>query len=182
MPYITGADVALYLGINLDVSKLRVLNELIIPAVSSYVDRFTNRTWDVEAATAITETFDGGPDTFFVNAPPINSVTSVSVDGTAIDSSYISNGKQYVAIDYKTTEGIRNVSIVYTSSASLPSDLKMALIQWAGEMFKAKDEAGREVSRMTVGSITLEYAGNTNGVPSYVMECLRRYRLKPVRL
>jgi hypothetical protein len=81
-----------------------------------------------------------------VNAPPINSVTSVSVDGTAIDSSYISNGKQYVAIDYKTTEGIRNVSIVYTSSASLPSDLKMALIQWAGEMFKAKDEAGREVS------------------------------------
>jgi len=91
--------------------------------ILSYVCEVNN----IGDLTSVTETIDGtGSSSVSVKSPPITSVTSVSVDGSVVESSkYTHDKRNIVLVDSFTTNpysnhdvfptGVRNVSVTYVS-------------------------------------------------------------------
>ncbi len=182
MPYITDTDIANFLDQSLTQAQKDLLNDDIIPAVSKYADDYCNRSFIVSGEQ--TETFDGRINTFFPGYPPINSIISFKVDGSEYDLSSVYNYKIFIKTNLTPRHGFKNVEIKYTSAITLPDDLKHALVRWAAEVFKSSTSAGKDISKFTAGSVSIEYensgASSDNAIPSYAKGVLDRYRLEPV--
>lgn len=182
MPYLTDADVSNLLSITLTQAQKDLLNNDVIPAVSKYADDYCNRSFEITGEQ--TEIFDGGVNTFFPKYPPVNTITSFKVNGSAYNLADVLNYKSYLKTQTLTSPGFQNVEIKYQSAISLPEDLKHALVRWAAEIFQSSISAGKDISRFTAGSVTVEYessdASSDNALPSFVQEVLTRYRLEPV--
>lgn len=175
--YITNAQVASFLNLALSVPDQTVVDD-IIAAVEAYANDYCNRLFIVSGNQ--TEKFDGGVDSFFVKYPPINTIVSVTVDGSAYNLSNVFNYKSYVKLLTRPLAGRQNVVIVYTSAVALPNDLKHAFIRWAGQIFKSREDGGKDVSRVTVGSVSIDWLIKEGGVPDFVLKVLNRYRLDPI--
>lgn len=182
MPYLTDVDVSNLLAITLTQAQKDLLNNDVIPAVSKYADEYCNRIFQVNGEQ--TEVFDGGVNIFFPKYPPVNTINSFKVDGSVYDlANVVVNYKVYIKTQTITGSGLKNVEIKYTSSVMLPADLKHALVRWAAEIFNSSSSAGKDISRFTAGSVTVEYessgADADNAMPSFVRGVLNRYRLEP---
>lgn len=176
MPYFARTDVETFLNITLNPTGQATVDALI-PAVSAYADSYCNRTWSVDSP--ITETFDGGSPVLFVGTPPIDEITSITVDGvTLLDADYY-QFPGYIRLDTIPTHAYRNIVVTYTSGATLPADLKHALIRWTGEILKASEDAGKTAKRVQFGPSEVEFLVQ-DGIPRFVQDVLKRYRLSPV--
>lgn len=176
--YITNAQVASFLNVVLSVPEQAVADD-IIAAVEAYANNFCNRLFIVSGAQ--TEKFDGGKNTFFIKFPPINAITSVTVDGHVENPADVFNYKSHIKLTSIPPLGNQNVVIVYTSAVTLPDDLKHALIRWAGQIFKSREDAGKDISRVTVGSVSVDWTPQqavSSGVPDFVMNVLGKYKLE----
>lgn len=181
MPYLTDVDVSNLLATILTQVQKDLLNNDIIPAVSKFADEYTNRSFDVIGEQ--TEFFDGGLNTFFPKYPPINVINSFKVNGSSYDLTRVHNYGSFIKTDTLTSQGFKNVEIKYTSNITLPDDLKHALVRWTSEIFQSSSTAGKDISRFTAGSVTVEYensgANSDNAIPSFIREVLNHYRLEP---
>ncbi len=177
MAYIAYTDVETFLNITLSAGGQTLVNA-IISAIEAFVDDFCNRKWAVTGNQ--TEKFDGGTDTFFVKYPPITTIVSVKEDGATLDASddYYNYGS-YVKLAVAAVDKPQTVEIVYTSGATLPSDLKHAIVRWVSEIFKTQEDAGKTVSRVSTGALSVDFL-TQDGIPKYVEMVLKKYRLKPI--
>lgn len=180
MPYLTDEDVSNLLSVTLTQVQKDLLNNDVIPAVSTYADGYCNRSFEITGEQ--TEIFDGGVNTFFPKYPPVDTITSFKVGGSAYDLASVSNYKTYIKTQTLISSGLQNVEIKYQSAISLPEDLKHALVRWSAEIFNSSSSAGKDISRFTAGSVTVEYessgADADNAIPSFVRKVLNRYRLE----
>ncbi len=178
MSYIIFTDVQNFLEVTLTAPEQTVVNGLIA-AFEAYIDDFCNRTWTKSSSTDITEKLDGGTDTFIPQHAPVASVQSVTIDGSLYDLSNVFNYGSYIKLATTPTQDFQNVVIVYRTAANtIPADLKHAIVRWVAEIFKTHKEAGKSLSRLSVGSISMEYT-NQESMPSYVKEVINKYRLQP---
>lgn len=176
--YITNAQVASFLNVTLSAPEQAVVDDIIL-AVEAYANNFCNRLFIVSGAQ--TEKFDGGKNTFFIKFPPINAVTSVTVDGHVENPADVFNYKSYIKLAFAPLPGNQNVVIVYTSAVTLPDDLKHALIRWTAQIFKSREEAGKDASKVTVGSVSIEWLAQqvaSLGIPDFVLNVLNKYKLE----
>src|SRR3990172_10969760 len=178
--YITSSDVADYLGRTLTAPEVTQINK-IIPGIEEYANSYMNRTFGL--ATDQTELFDGGTDIFFFHHPPIDSITSVDIDGVAYGGQFY-NYQSYVKLDAIADDGPRIVEIVYAPDDTVPEDFKLALIQWATDkMLSAAVSTG--VKSVTVGPASITYADTEDqtiqgtGIPDFIRNVLNKYRLNP---
>lgn len=174
--YITNSDVAKFLNISLTVSGQSLVDDLIA-AVEKYAEDYCNRKWSV--AGEQTELYDGNVDTFLVKYPPITSISSIKVNGDALiaNTDYF-NYSTYIKLKGKAIDLPQTVEIKYTSGVSLPADLKHALVRWTAEIFKSQEDAGKTISRYSIGSISVDFL-NQDGIPKFVEMVLNKYRLLP---
>lgn len=178
MSYIIYTDVQNFLEVTLTAAEQTVVNGLIA-AFEAFIDDFCNRTWTKSSSTDITEQFDGGVNTFLVKYPPIASVQSITIDGEIYDLSNVFNYGSYIKLATTPSQDFQNVVIIYRTSANaIPADLKQAIVRWVSEIFKTHKEAGKSLSRLSVGSISMEYT-TQESMPSYVKEVINKYRLPP---
>lgn len=176
MPYIASTDIQDFLGIDLQTTGLTQVAALI-PAIEGFMERACNRKW--VAANPITETFDGGTDTFFPKVLPISTVLSISDNGDAVDAATIFVYGSYIKTSYRLTNLRRAVTIVYTSSVSLPADVKHAMVRWVAQIYKEAKDAGKPVSRVNMGPMAVEFL-TKDGIPKFVEEVIARHRLRSV--
>jgi hypothetical protein len=173
MAYATHADVASFLGVTLTSDEQTLVTGLI-GALQAHIDKATNRSFEVSGNQ--TEVFDGNSDTFFVKAPPIASIISVSIDSVVYALSNTFAYGSYIRLATKAPSGNQNVVIVYSSAITVPADVKHAVVRWAGETFQTRDESGKTISRLSLGQYSVEYLAKA-GVPDFVEVVLKRYRL-----
>ena len=177
MAHIVKADVAKFLNITLNPTG-EALVDSIIPAVEAAAESYCNRKWGVTGPQ--TETFDGGSGIYFPRYTPIDSITSITIDDTALTAADYFTYTDYIRLDSLAASGYRNVTIVYSPNAPLPADVKQALIQWTAEIFKNAEDAGKVTRRASVaGSLEVDFLVQ-DGMPKFVEDVLNSYRLMPV--
>lgn len=178
MSYITYTDVQNFLEVSLTPAEQTVVNDLIA-AFEAFIDDFCNRTWTKSSSTDITEQFDGGTDTFLVKYPPVSSIQSVTIDGSNYTLGDVFNYGSYIVLATIPGKGFQNVIIIYRTTANtIPADLKHVIVRWVADIFKSHKDAGKSLSRLSVGSISMEYT-NQESAPNYVKEVINKYRLTP---
>lgn len=177
MNYIANTDVETFLNITLSADGEAAVDALI-PPVEAFAESYCGRKWNRGSAN-VSETFDGGTDTFFPAHTPIDSVVSVNDDGDALDAGDIYNYGTHIKLAYRTTRNPRSVVITYKSDNPIPADLKHALVRWVADIFKSSEDAGKTAKRATVGPMTVEFLAQ-DGIPKYVEMVLNRYRAVPI--
>jgi len=179
MAYITRSDIETFLNITLN-SNGQALVDALIPAIEKYVENYCERNWSTGSTTDITETFDGGTDTFFPRICPIASVQLVTINGSVYPLSNIYNYGSYMKLASPAIDLPRTVVIVYRTSANaIPGDLKHALIRWVADIFKSQDDAGKTTARWSEGPVSVDYLVQ-DGIPKFVEMVLNTYRLQPI--
>ncbi len=155
----------------------------LITMASGYICGETSRNY---AANNYTEIRSGtGGRIMFVKNPPIISVTSVHVNGNAIDAKstdvtqYLtSNGyafaEKYVSLYGNNFErGLDNVQIVYRGGYnSVPVDLQSACIELVGWAYREIDRLG-QISKVLAGE---QVNFNLNAMSKRAQQTVNRYR------
>jgi len=123
-------------------------DNLIIDLLDSYNTMIEDYIGVALITKSYTESYDGdGKDTLFLKHYPIVSVTTLTVDSTALTASdYYSYGTEgYIRLDSDTfsTDDPQNIAIVYTaghgaSRSAVSKVLKLALKTWVARVFKAE--------------------------------------------
>lgn len=162
MALTTLAKLKQYLGIT-STNDDAMLTELLASAeafVLSYID--TN----IEVQ-PFSERYNGTGSTGLVpDHTPIQSVTSLKVDGMVISPSaahgqpgYFFDSTMIVLRGYKFTRGRLNVELSYTAGyPQVPADVTQAVNYIAAQMYKRKDRIG--VSSKTIGQESISYDAN----------------------
>jgi hypothetical protein len=177
MAYLTTSDIESFLNITLEPDGVTLV-QAIIDALSEYVDDYCGRTWTYGADTEITEVFDADSSIIKPEAVPVASIVSVTDNGNEIDSEVIYNYGNYIRIDTGLSGKYRAITLVYkTAATTIPKPLKHALVQWAAQIFKSQADAGKEVTRVNSGPVSVDYARSNAGVPEFVQLIMKKYRL-----
>lgn len=131
----------------------------------------------------VTETRDGnGTSRMLLAQHPVASVTSVTVDGTAIAARASVTATGYVLHDgaielvgYTFTTGTANVVVVYSAgSATCPTDLEQAVIEHVALRYRDRGHVG-----MASGSVGGESATFSNaGTLAYIEGVIDSSNLK----
>ena len=175
MSYLTNENVADFLNITLEAAGAALVDD-IIASLSAYVDGATGRTWSTGASTDIVEKFDGGGSQFVVSKAPINTVSSVKVDGVTLTADEYYVYGYMVRTDRFTSPGFLNVEITYrTTATTIPADLKHALLQWVAQVFKASTDGGKIATRFSSGPVSMDFAVK-EGVPELMQVMIARHR------
>jgi predicted oxidoreductase len=144
-------------------------------AVQSAMELYLSRTLDVRTYTA--ETYNGnGQSALFLRHDPIQSVTAVTVDGTAI-TDWVINGSASALVrplDY-WPDGIGNVTVTYTAGLESPDGVPPALLQagvsWIAVLWKDRDRAGINSESVAGQSVTF-----TRAMPAFVKMTLDMFK------
>lgn len=181
MAYLTKDDVTAFLNITgLSVGAQSSLTA-IIEAIEAFTDSYCNRTWNtrdgIQNPIVFTEVFDGNTGVFFPKNPPIKDIVTVTIDGDTLSLDDAYNYGSLIRLSSLASAGRQIVSITYTSNATLPADVKHALVRWAGEIFKSAEDAGKTTKRVQWGNqVDVEFL-TQDGIPTFVQMVLDRYRL-----
>lgn len=167
MALITLAEAKTHLNLSASTASDTELNAMILVACE-LVQAYADRTWDVGS---VTQTFDGGGDTFLLAQSPITSVTSVTVSGTALAATAYSASLSagIVWTDVPTTCDRQNVVIVYAVGAASPPTLaKQGALETVRHLWQT--QRGTTVRQPLVGD---EYpTGEGYSLPRRVQELL----------
>lgn len=166
--------------LNLSVSTHDTLLENLIDRATEMIEDYTNRklkardysydsgSGDYDADNAVLDGNDR--DRMVMPQRPINSVTTLRINTTAIDarstvfdSGYVIDAKNgiIVLLGYVFTAGAKNIELAYNAGHStIPEDLEQACIEQAAWMFK-QSSAGSSllgVSAKTLADGSVSYA------------------------
>lgn len=146
-----------------------------IEAAEAYFVKIVEREIGVNyQARSVTDTLDGeGTDTLLLSRSDVNTLTSVTVDGTVVDKTlfvvrhgvlrYKLAGSS--ATFYTFPVGVGNVVVVYTAGlSSPPGDIKDAVMQATRDRLLTQADANGIDPRRT--SMTTEYGTTTYVLPS----------------
>ena len=123
---------------------------LLVDLLDAYNGKMENYLGVTMINTTYTESYDGDDtDCLFLKHYPIISVTSLSIDDTAlsvvVDDDFYIYEEGYIKLDDDTftTTDYKNVDIVYVAGhgaarTNIPDVLKNALKTWVGRVFKAE--------------------------------------------
>lgn len=170
------------------------VTELIAKA-KAYAESYCGREFDEEATT---ETHDGG-ELVIVQRPPIVSVSSITVDGTALDTdeywvytnyvriSEYQNGAIRIASYYAPE--LRNVVIAYTGGYSdavggipIPAELSEVILEIACRWLMRADDhyrTAKGVKQLSVGNVAVTYAQDREALADLLTR-LDRFRMVTV--
>ena len=205
---ITSADIEAFYNLTLTTEQKDQLDNFIIPALTSFTERYCNRIFTKATYTA--EEIDGGDRVVFIKNPPINSVSEIRIDGDAVDSDHYRVLKSYIRfattparLDPFLTTSETIIEVDYDGGFDpVPQDVLNGLIKWSyDQMLDAEADASGsgstdELKRFSAGSVTVEYrdpsatkATSTGGstsrnvvsAPDYMIDVLQYYRLTPIR-
>lgn len=188
-------DVKTYLGITVATTD-NVLTALVQNA-SAFIESYCNRVFE---QTAYVETRNGnGADRIFVRAPPIISITSVTVDNVTIpaapdtisygyvndeDMVYLRTGTRltpvvvqagsYTGVPVTFRRGVQNVVLTYSGGYSIiPLDVNQACIELVALKFAKRDRIDKSnevLAQQTVGFSMAD-------MPAQVRTALSAYRI-----
>lgn len=168
----TIADVQRYLNSSVTANNDPI--QFLITAISVWVGKYCGR--DFRQAT-YTETRNGrGQDQMFTRQAPINSVTSITIDGVLLplasgsppQSGYLNDADSvYVFNPYQFTRNKQNCVLVYNAgwvtpgmggTVTLPQDLQQAVVESVSERFKRRDSIGVLAKALAGETITYSQA------------------------
>lgn len=152
----------------------------LITACTSAMDAITSRNL---AAATYTEKLDGqasgwGKTNLYLKNHPINSVTSVSIDGAAVPAGTGTGPGWYLVDDmvqlvgYAATEGQGNVTVVYNGGyQTIPAELETVCIQLVAMRFRERSRLGVSSENSGTGmSRTYDF-----GMPAWCEKVLNQY-------
>lgn len=120
-------DVKEYLKIDLTDKNQDALLESLIDASSNAIENYCNRKLKEQS---FIDEYDGtGSSNLFLEQLNLSSITSISVDGTAVDSSEYKFRKNGIAVRLNSVwpKGILNITVEYKAGyATIPADLELA--------------------------------------------------------
>jgi uncharacterized phiE125 gp8 family phage protein len=128
-----------------------------------------------------THAFDGDDEQEIVlRQYPVQTVTSVSVDGTAVpartvvsEGGWVLSGDAVHLVGYRFTRGTQNVVVVYRAGyAAVPDDLERAVILQAALAYSDRDRFGKQSVNLNGESVSF----NGGLVKSVIDGILDRYR------
>lgn len=171
------SDVKTYLGIAASTSDT-VLSALI-PNVSALIENFCNR---VFAQAAYTETRSGnGGNRLFLRNAPVTAVSSVTVDGLAINQALNGTSSGYLFDDTTIyirgcqvfTRGVLNVAVAYTAGfATTPADVNQACVEWVADKYGKRNRQDKKSE--TLGTQQTQ-AYDLSDMPASVKSALQSY-------
>jgi hypothetical protein len=150
----TLADLETWLGLAVGNDDEPLLTRLI-GAASAAAQSWCGQNF---ASATVTETRDGtGGRRLAFGQTPVTSVQSVTIDGITIPPSpapgqpgYLWSATSLSLVGYSFGWSLGGVVIAYTAGyATVPADLAQAVLEWAGEIYRAKDRIG--MSAETLG-------------------------------
>lgn len=169
--FCTAAQVKSYLG--LTVATDDVLIGSLVSAVSAWIETYLSR--NIANATVI-ETLDGtGTAKMTVQHYPITSLTSVTVDGVAVNSAYL----KFRNATIQRTDGYAfplrsQVALNYTAGYStIPLDIAQACVEIVAWRYKERDRIGQS-SKSAGGAETVAY--QTTAIPASAKTILDQYK------
>jgi hypothetical protein len=165
----------------------------LITAASRAVERYCDRTF---ASGTVTDTIDGdNSPRVFLSRPPITSITSVTVNGSALDNTYgdawsfnpdtgellRGDGKDDPRFATWFPRGFRNVVVVFVGGySSIPEDVKEATIETVKHMHDLAKKTGVYQSE-AIGDYSYTLADPTRlALPPLAQMLLSSYRLHSV--
>ena len=162
MAITTPALIQQYLGIGaIDAALLTTLAAAADAFVLSYIDR------DDLMAKSYSEIYNGtGADILVPDHGPVNSITSLKINGKDIPAStgygvpgYTNNRRYFALRGYKFERGRLNVEVTFNAGfATLPADIQQAATFVAAGMYKRRDRFG--VSSKTIGQESISYSAS----------------------
>lgn len=169
MALCTSADVEGFLGLNLASEDSTQLTNKYIPYVDGIIKNFIG--YDLEYNSSITETFDGEDKEYdiFLTHMPVDSVASITEDGTALtqgnESDYVfySNGRvSRIGVRWSDAK-LQNIVVTYAAgytTASMPADIKYTSARAVARMYlKTLQISGQQGS----GEIKTHLSDSDNG-------------------
>jgi hypothetical protein len=172
----TTAKVRDYLGLTTDDANAK-LDALVTSSSAWFVSQLGR---PVLSAT-YTETRDGnGTSDLVLYKWPVISVTSVTVDGTAIaaratvnDSGWTRDGSKLTLTGYVFTSGVANVVVVYVAGyATVPTDIEQAVTEHVALRYRDADRQG--LASAAGGGDSVGY--NPSAALAYIHGVLDTYR------
>ena len=188
MALCTQTQVEQRLQINFTDNSDVVVAELIT-AAQGHIERVAGRT--IEAASH-TETFDGPASTLWLQNTPVNSITSITVDGTALtsnDYTYTDYGRLARTVNSRernwSTSKQQSIVVVYNGGyMTVPNDLQdvcanVAARAFVGGAAYAARPAGLEgISSISLaGSDSVSFAGVSSDPTSHAIGVSVRSRM-----
>ncbi|MBI4831799.1 MAG: phage head-tail connector protein [Candidatus Lindowbacteria bacterium] len=140
-------DVKEYLDIGADETTFDSLLGRLITASSRQIEAYCNRIFEIKS---YSECYDGNAsDILFLSNTPIVTVTSLAIDGEAVEADEFKVYDDYVRLVSRLfTPGELNVSVAYSAglfdagTGSPPADLEDACIQLVAFKFNVRGADG----------------------------------------
>lgn len=126
------------------------LLERLVGSASAYIQKWLNR--DLGSDIYIASMDGNNSDTMLLPNYPVQSVTSLTIDGQAIPLSsgplnkgYAFDDNRIVLRGYRFTGGLLNVEVTYTAGyadGEIPADVTQACIEMIAMRYREKDRIG----------------------------------------
>lgn len=181
---ITRAEYKAYAGITSTNQDVEI--DAIIPKVSDLVKTYCRRSFIDYASSAITETFNGGTNKYYLKEYPLLSLLSLeyssdygqNYNGLTEFTDFVANIAED-SVDSLSSNGfpyaINGYTVTYTAGYNtVPGDLKLAVMDLV--TYYRKNDASVHNNRTPGGggSVQLEYIMNTN-FPAHIKRVLDLY-------
>lgn len=177
------ATIAKILGRTLSSDEITLLNDLIIPAVTRYIEQQIGGSYDDTNGT-LTLYRSGGTPVIYVGGlqDAAYTVSYVDAEGTAdlVDAiSYYRQGDYLFMREGSFTEGVRNIKIVGTY-ADIPATLKLVAAHLAANL--VDNQSSGEIQSESYMDYSVSYANTNvqNGMTEGLSDMLKPFI--PIRL
>lgn len=136
---------------------------LILAGATQAIQNFCG--WHIAPAKEVTVQLDGGGRILYLPSLKVNSLTSVSINGTAIDLSLLEWSRVTGNVRYKSgcwfPETWGGIEVVFNSGyQTVPADLKQIVLQVASAALSSPTGATREQA----GQVSMQWATTAPGV------------------
>jgi len=173
-PFATLTQVKDYLGLRSNDDD-NLITRLCLSA-TDWMQTYLNR--DLVPTTYASELRDGtGTSSLMLASFPITQVTSVLINGTALDlSKFIFDNYLLIRTDGGVfTRGLRNIAVSYTAGyLAVPDDMVQACVELVAWRYKEKERVGQSTVAFTSSGQNVTY--QTADVPADVKTLLNNYR------
>ena len=164
-----------YREMELNNTEFDTLLDIALTAAHDYIERYCNILLSQDT---ITVTMDGtGTSIITIDKYPINSIDSLSISGTTIDSSVYYIRGNMIGLKYGVfTSGIDNVSVTLSIGyQALPDMLRLCLFKLADKLYSdAVDNKDGVVSYTTGNGVSEKFSDDV--IPSTIYDMLNQYK------
>lgn len=185
---VTNDDIKSFTGKTLSI-KEQTECDSIISSLESYIAKQCRRNFLVLPETDVYyQVFDAGENEYLLKSFPINEVTKVTVNDTIIyekngesnqyvlgQSMFVDNDRVlFLTAPQSSVHNFRALKIYYTIQNVVGEDMKLAIKQWASDIFLNREVAGKSLTNFTASGISTGY--DSKSIPTYVNDVISSYK------